>query len=484
MSTKSDDKTKKKNRKSEAPIQEADGRKSTAVEKKSEPAREIITIDKHSYINLQPSLFEPLQETLVLSPVEKDKLRTLLRTIDTGDAWVLKQAFTLLTLNFFSPTKEPEKKIQVVNTDTFRLTFTPSIFGSPTMYDADILMFAVSALAEDIRRNKSDLTKSGTMPYKGIVVFQVKDFSNRIGRSRNARSMQQIKESLDRLSMSSITIESTGKIGNKEVRAGQTIGHFLTDYKFCEIKEPGKKPIAAIQVRLAEWIVRDIAEGRTLWFPDEFFGLTPIEKSIYMIARSHIGIRMSKLDRQNKKPMLAYEDNGMEPDADQPGMTVGNAHIEYFFHSLPLPELHERTRYSGELKKFKALLLKVIRSGNLGSYEVALDERKRMLSQQVVYFFRKDDKLKANIFAAGLKYEWFRETFDALTVSDYLKPMQTKSKRRIAAKKSAGTRMVSKTTRRSTAKKTSLETVDMDPESLFAKELEAFDLANDEQSEK
>ena len=432
-----------------------------------EPVREVITINKPSYITVQPSLFEPLRETKNLTPAQKEKLRTVLRTIDTGEFWVLKQALTLMAFNFFSTTKDPDKDVQIVETDEFRITFTPSIYGSPTMYDADILMFATSALANDIRKNKNDLTEAGEMPYKGVVVFQLKDFSSRLGRSRNARTMQQIKESLDRLSMSSLTIEKTGKIGNREVRAGQTIGHFLEGYKFCEIKEQGKKPIAAIEVRLADWIVRDIAEGRALWFPDEYFGLTPFEKALFMIARSHVGLRPSMIQRDSEDLSLTSEDLEMEPDAHKTEMTVGNARIEYFYHHLTLPELLERLRYKNTLKKLKLAILKVIRSGGLPSYELALDERKRSLSQQVIYIFRKDDKLKANIFAACLKYPGFKETFESLTTRRKLEEKESAPKRRKTASRST-----KKTGRTTTAKRTVED--DPSPDSLFAAELDAF----------
>lgn len=475
MTTSSNNKQKKKTASAVASAKAKVQKKTseTTVEtmtKSQESKREIITVNRVAIFDVQPSLFEPLEETLNLSPKEKDKLRTVLRTIDTGESWALKQALTLMTFNFFTPSKDPDHEVKVVTTPDFELTFTPSIYGSPTMYDADILMYVVSVLAADIRRHKNELTKSGTMPYKGVVIFQLRDFANRIGRSRNARSIQQLKESLDRLSMSSISIEKTGKIGNKEVRAGQTIGRFLEHYKFCEIREEGKRSVSAVQVQLADWLVRDIAEGRTLLFPDEYFELTPFEKSLFMVARSLVGLRASMFEKRNDKYLLTSEEMDSEPDANQPGMSFGNTKIEFFFDHLTLPELLDRMQYKQPLKKLKASLLEIIREGKFPAYEIALDERKRALSKHVVYFFRKDDKLKSNLFAAGIKYPGFKETYESLTTRKKLlekdaEPKRSKKRKTSTAKSSAVKKAKGVTQEQSE---------DLSPESIFVQEVEAF----------
>ena len=53
----------------------------------------------------QPSLFEPLEETLNLTPEEKENYRTALRTIHDGTAWVLKQSLTLMSYNVSTASK-------------------------------------------------------------------------------------------------------------------------------------------------------------------------------------------------------------------------------------------------------------------------------------------------------------------------------------------------------------------------------------------
>ena len=391
MTTNSYDKTKRKKTTAAAEPEKIDAQNTTHETGETEPALEYIEIKRTPAVKFQPSIFDPLQETLNLKPEQKEKYRTRLRTIDTGAYWGMKQSLSLMTFNFFSFSKEPKMEIQEIVALNSKLTITPSIHGAPTMYDADILMFAVSALAEDIRRNKSELTRAGTMPYKGDVVFQLKDFSERIGRTRNSRKIEQITEALDRLSNCLISIEKTEMFGGTEIRVTKSIGSFLNGYKFCEISESGKKPVAAVQVRIADWIVRAIAQEKTLTIPDEYFALSPVEKSIFMVARSLDGMRTLMIQKGGKELFFTSKDHNFEPGADGPGTAFEQMMNSLFFHRITLLDLAERMNYRQPLRKLKFLLLEIIRKGGFTWYGIALDDRKRALTQNVVYFFRNDE---------------------------------------------------------------------------------------------
>lgn len=448
----------------------------------------------------QPSLFEPLEETLNLTPEEKENYRTALRTIDDGTAWVLKQSLTLMSYNFFTASKEPGKEMLHIDTTNFRLTFTPSFHGAPTLYDADILLYAASALAENIRRNKNELAATGTLPYKTDVVFRVKDFFNRIGRSRNARRLSQLQASLDRLANSFITIEAHGKIGTTKIRAGQSVGHFLDGYKFVEIQEEGKAPVAAIQVRLAEWVVRDIISGNMLWFPDDYFRLSPVEKMIFMAVRGRIGVKyMTRMNDKGETEQLplSLEELDHEPNRDEGFSLSAHTKIDYFYCAMTLPEFAEAVRFKQPLKKLKALLLDIMRDGAFPVYEIAIDESKRVLAKNVVYFFRNDSKLKVNLLAAEIKYPDFKQIYERLTTRAKLleKEAKTGKKRKTragASEKKAPTptskprpRSGSSLLRKRPEKKTTAEAVpqnavlefaeDLDPAALFAAEVAAFE---------
>ena len=79
---------------------------------------------------------------------------------------VLKQSLTLMSYNFFTASKEPGKEMLHIDTTNFRLTFTPSFHGAPTLYDADILLYAASALAETFERNKTNLRQRVRFPIR------------------------------------------------------------------------------------------------------------------------------------------------------------------------------------------------------------------------------------------------------------------------------------------------------------------------------
>lgn len=369
-------------------------------------------------------IFDPLpRKRGDLTAAEEEQFRHLLRTIDDRTDVRIRQSLTFMAINFFSVNKIPNKEVLTVKGDDFTLEFAPSVFGAPTLYDADILTFATSILAEKFKKHLEAGKSPEDFPYMSDVVFRLSDFNARLGK-RSARSMEQVKAALKRLMMSHMTITQTNKMGEKKLTLGQSIGNFITDYKFVELEEHGKEPIAAIQVRLADWIVRDVAGRYTLWFPNSYFKLKALEKGIFMVARGRIGLREFMDEESNARensPLIASPEELMrEPGMSKRIETTKGRSIDYFFEAITLSDLAHVLRWKSPLNKLRTKIKEIILKGDFPIYELALDERPVRPGQQKLYIFRRDSRLKQNMLAAQLFYRDFAETLKNLTTRDAL----------------------------------------------------------------
>ena len=370
----------------------------------------------------QGHLFDPLPKVGNMTPDEEEAYRQVLRTISDRTNVRLRQSLTFMAINFFSVNKIPDKNILTIKGEDFTLEFAPSVFGAPTLYDADILTFATSILAEKFKNHLEHDKDPEKLPYMSDVVFRLSDFNRRLGR-RSARNMEQVTAALKRLLMSHMTIKLTNQVGDKKLTLGKNVGQFITDYKFVQLEEPGKEPVAAIQVRLADWIVRDVAGNYTLWFPDSYFKMRAFEKGLFMVARGRIGLREFSEEEDGKRVLLSAstEELMREPGIHKSFEIAKGSSIDYFFNSVTLSDLAHILRWKAPLYKLRNRIKEVIMDGSFPLYVLALDECCKQAGQQRLFFFRNDSRLRTNILAADIGYPGFAEMRRALTTREKLR---------------------------------------------------------------
>ena len=153
----------------------------------------------------------------------------------------------------------------------------PSSVGVATIYDKEILLYIASLMVEKMNK--------GEQPEQDFV-FTGHDFLRVVGANRSARSYERLTKALERLQGTQIktNIEAGGE---GEDGFFSWVSEARVQYTKART---GEKRLKAIKVRLCDWLYRAILKDlRILTYDHRYFTLSPIERRLYEVARSHCG---------------------------------------------------------------------------------------------------------------------------------------------------------------------------------------------------
>lgn len=152
------------------------------------------------------------------------------------------------------------------------ITVTPGGLGRATLRDKDIVIYCTSQLMAAINAGKKSCQK---------VRFQAHDFFLATGRSEQGDDYRRLLNSLDRLvSTQILTNIATGK---KEEKSS-----FSIIESWSVVKSNGR--MAAIEMKLSDWIFRAIEAKEVLTISNDYFLLRKsLDRRLYEIARKHVG---------------------------------------------------------------------------------------------------------------------------------------------------------------------------------------------------
>lgn len=365
-------------------------------------------------------MFGGLDKGPALSQEEEERKRSQLRTVDDSSKVSLRQSLTFLAVSFFNIDRRINNEALIMRGKGYEIEFAPSAFGAPTFYDSDVLTYVMSVLAKSIKNARAEGKSKNDLPYMSDVVFRVSDLNRRIGKS-NARNSDGIIEALKRLRYTSLTVKFNDEIGDTRVEKEQSTS-FIESFEWVTLtsKKNPEKTETAIKVRLVPWLVRDIATDYTLWIPDEYYKLKPLEKSIFMLARGRISLREFTTIRQDSKSTNQLTIEEFENEPVRPKFVQSGSSTDYFYERITLSELRRLLRSKSPERKLRQSILKIIREDRIPLYELALDKRPRDAACQVLYIFRKDSRTTALKLDAELCYPGMRETLRALTTREKL----------------------------------------------------------------
>ena len=193
---------------------------------------------------------------------------------DVADA-ILKDIMPQMEHPFYSLSKKPETKIRRYEHKGNWLEVIPSVKGLATIYDKDILIYAVSQIMAKI--------KEGEEPGKRIRIntYELLQFTNRGTAGKDYKALQ---DALERIRGTTITtnvvtgdeeqIDTFGLIESHSLRRKNGLDGRLL---WCEIT-------------LSDWVFNAIKAKEVLTLHRDYFRLRkPIERRIYEIARKHCG---------------------------------------------------------------------------------------------------------------------------------------------------------------------------------------------------
>lgn len=193
---------------------------------------------------------------------------------DVADA-VLKDINPHLEHPFYSLSKKPETSVRRYEHNGNWLQITPSVKGLATIYDKDILIFAISQLMAKINAGE-EVTKRVRINSRELLMFT--------NRGTSGRDYMALIEALDRLE--GTRIRTNVITGDEET----TEGFGLIDASTVKRKHGLDGRLLWVDLTLSQWVFNAIASKQVLTLHHDYFRLKkPLERRVYELARKHCG---------------------------------------------------------------------------------------------------------------------------------------------------------------------------------------------------
>jgi len=240
---------------------------------------------------------------------------------DVADA-VLKDIMPQMEHPFYSLSKKPDTKIRRYEHNGNYLEVVPSVKGLATIYDKDILIFAISQIMAKINKGEK-ISKRVKINSHELLMF-----TNRGTAGKDYKALQ---DGLERIRGTTITTNIV--TGDEE----QTDTFGLINAHSIRRKNGLDGRLLWCEIELSEWIFNAINANEVLTLHRDYFRLRkPIERRIYEIARKHCG---------RKKEW-----------------------------AIGLDLLHKKTGSKGTLKEFRRKTKPLLENNHLPDYSIEYDE--------------------------------------------------------------------------------------------------------------
>ena len=156
------------------------------------------------------------------------------------------------------------------------LDVNPSHKGIATIWDKDVLIFAISQIMA---------AKNANLPYTKHVAFTAYDFLVFSNRNTGGKDYESLKDSLERLGGTRLMTNVV--TGDEE----QIDGFGLID-KFRIRRKHQNGQVVEWGITLSDWLFNAIESNEVLTISPDYFRLRkPLERRVYEIARKHCGIK-------------------------------------------------------------------------------------------------------------------------------------------------------------------------------------------------
>jgi plasmid replication initiation protein len=289
-------------------------------------------------------------------PMDKKKTEPIQQDLFMAELvdWPVKDDIHSMEYPIFSLAKNRDTSIRTFADERSgrTLRIIPSAFGAATVFDKDILIFAMSQIVDAMNRGA---------PVSRTIQFETFDYLNATGRNDGGADFTRTVDSLRRLR--GTTLETNIETGEKVQLEGFGL---LEEYTIVRKTTSGKGALT-VRITLSEWLYRALMSFEVLTLPRKYFELSlPLERRLYELARKHAG-------------KGAYWVVSME-------------------------RLLAKSGSKQDIYGFTRSVKGVLAANNLPDYRMALDASKR--PAHVVFFSRDWRTLLGRLQAEG-KVKWF-----------------------------------------------------------------------------
>ncbi len=197
---------------------------------------------------------------------------------DVADA-VLKDIMPQMEHPFYSLSKKPDTQIRRYEHNGSWLEITPSVKGMATIYDKDILIYAISQIVAKLNRGEKIQQRVK------INCHEVLMFTNRGTAGKDYLSLI---EAIDRLAGTRISTNISA--GDEE----EYNNFGLIDQGSIRRKNGLNGRLLWVELKLSDWVFDAISNAKVLTLHRDYFRLRkPIERRVYEIARKQCGNQKS-----------------------------------------------------------------------------------------------------------------------------------------------------------------------------------------------
>jgi plasmid replication initiation protein len=245
---------------------------------------------------------------------------------------VLKDLMPAMEHPFYALSKKPDTAVRRYEQNDLWLEVIPSVKGQATIYDKDILIYAVSQIMHKINRNEKVDRRLRFRP-RDLLIFT--------NRGTGGRDYDALMEGLDRLAGTVIKTNIRGHNSDTSIPLGdqEEIGLFHLIENAVVRRKNGTKDgrILWAEIQISEWVFNNIRRRQVLTLHRNYFRLRkPIERRLYEIARKLCGSQPS--------------------------------------HQIGLEKLLRRTGARMPLKRFRHAIRELARLDHLPDYSLRFDE--------------------------------------------------------------------------------------------------------------
>lgn len=249
---------------------------------------------------------------------------------DVADA-VLKDLMPTMEHPFYALSKKPDTTVRRYEHNGKWLEVIPSVKGQATIYDKDILIYAVSQIMHKLNQGER---------VERTLRFSPRELLMFINRGTGGKDYDAFVEALERLMGTVIKTNITTHEEDSDVVLGdeEGIGLFHLVEKAHVRRKDGTENgrILWAEIQISEWIFNSIRRQKVLTLHRHYFRLRkPIERRVYEIARKFCGAQPS--------------------------------------HEVGVEKLFKRTGARMPLKRFRHVMRDLARHDHLPDYCVSLD---------------------------------------------------------------------------------------------------------------
>jgi len=189
--------------------------------------------------------------------------------------WALKGDRVSMEHPFFSLSKKRDTRIRRYEHNGNSITIEPGPHGMPTVWDKDILIYAISQLVEASNQGRP-INRTVRLTAHNLLVVT--------NRSTGGRAYDLLAAAFDRLKGTVIKTD----IRTNGVRQRQ--GFNIIDYWKIVERNPANSRMAAIEILLSEWLYNAVIGREVLTLSRDYFRLDGgLERRLYELARKHCG---------------------------------------------------------------------------------------------------------------------------------------------------------------------------------------------------